>query len=314
MAVVIGVEGLRVIYGSMVAVDNVSFEVQEGEILGMLGPNGAGKTSTIECIEGLRKPAGGRVRVLGLDPFSQRKQLHRQVGVQLQETAFPDRLKVNELCRLFSSFYSDPAPYAAIIENLGLGDKQNAYISKLSGGQKQRLALALALLPRPRVLFLDELTTGLDPRARRHVWEMIHNLRSEGMTMILATHFMEEAQQLCDRVAVMNRGKIVALDSPSALIASCAQGDKVIFEVHGNLDERGLMRLDGVTGVERSGRRVVVTGGGAGLVERVAGYLRQSQCEYSSFQCVPSTLEDVFLRLTGTRLANEEEDNHEAVV
>jgi ABC-2 type transport system ATP-binding protein len=215
----IAVNSLRKSYGDTVAVDNVSFEVQIGEIFCIVGPNGAGKTTTIECLEGHRRPESGTVRVLGLDPGLENNGLRRRVGVQLQEANLPDRLRVWEALDLFASFYQHPVDWEKLLYSLDLQDKRKTYFTRLSGGQKQRLFVALALINDPEIVYLDELTTGLDPHARRSIWKLIEEIRDRGRTVVLTTHFMDEAEQLADRVAVMHRGKIVALDKPSHLVA-----------------------------------------------------------------------------------------------
>jgi ABC-2 type transport system ATP-binding protein len=206
-------------YGDRPVVDDVSFTVEAGEIFGVVGPNGAGKTTTVECVAGLRRPDGGTVRVLGLDPARDRAELRRRVGVQLQESQLPDRLKVWEALDLYRSFYPEPADARALLADVGLTDKRNTVFSKLSGGQKQRLSIALALIGNPRLAILDELTTGLDPQARRDTWQLVRDIRDRGVTVVLVTHFMDEAERLCDRIAVVNGGRLVALDTPAALIA-----------------------------------------------------------------------------------------------
>jgi ABC-2 type transport system ATP-binding protein len=217
MAAVIEVEGLRKDYGDTTAVDGISFEVNEGEIFAVVGPNGAGKTTTVECMEGLRRPDGGRVRVLGLDPHRDGARLRQRIGVQLQQAALPDRIKVWEALDLFASYYRNAVDWRPLLKAWGLQDKRSASFSSLSGGQKQRLFIALALVNDPKVVFLDELTTGLDPHARRATWELIRGLRRRGVTVVLVTHHMEEAQQLADRVAIVDRGRLLALDTPAAL-------------------------------------------------------------------------------------------------
>src|SRR6516164_4166891 len=227
MTAIIEVRGLRKEYGDTVAVDNVSFTVQEGEIFGILGPNGAGKTTTVECIEGLRKPDGGEISVLGLDPLRDHAELTQLLGIQLQESQLPPKLRVAEALDLYSSFYKAPADWRSLLEVLGLRDKSETMFRKLSGGQKQRLSIALALVGSPRVAVLDELTTGLDPQARRDTWELIEGIRDRGVTIVLVTHFMEEAERLCDRVALIDRGRVVALDTPASLAAR-ARGAKSV--------------------------------------------------------------------------------------
>src|SRR5262249_50948493 len=214
----IEVRNLHKRYGKHVAAQDVSFTVERGEIFGIIGPNGAGKTTTVECVEGLRTPDSGVVTVLGLDPQRDRVELRQRVGAQLQESALPDKMKVWEALDLYSSFYRKPANWQNLLEDLGLADKRNASYSKLSGGQKQRLSIALALVGSPEVAILDELTTGLDPHARRETWDLIEQMRDRGVTVVLVTHFMEEAERLCDRVAVIDAGRVVALDTPAGLV------------------------------------------------------------------------------------------------
>ncbi|MCD5397929.1 ABC transporter ATP-binding protein, partial [candidate division NPL-UPA2 bacterium] len=218
METVIVVKNFLKSYGDLRAVDGISFEVYENEVFGIIGPNGAGKTTTVECLEGLRIPSGGFIRVLGLDPKADGYKLRQLIGIQLQEGKFPDRIKVREALELFAGLYSRSLPAGPLLEKVGLLDKADSYFDNLSGGQKQRLSIALALINDPRVVFFDELTTGLDPQARRAMWEMVSNTRAGGKTVILVTHFMEEAERLCDRVAIVDRGRIVALDTPANLI------------------------------------------------------------------------------------------------
>ena len=212
---VIEVSGLHKEYGPKVAVDDVSFTVQAGEIFGILGPNGAGKTTTVESVVGLRKPDRGRIRVLGLDPQRDHDELRELVGVQLQNSELPDKLRVTEALGLYASFYRQPADAGELIDRLGLGDRRDVSYAKLSGGQKQRLSVALALIGSPKVAVLDELTTGLDPAARREVWGLISEIRDSGVTILLVTHFMEEAERLCDRVALIDDGRVIATDTPA---------------------------------------------------------------------------------------------------
>ncbi len=217
---IIEVRNLHKRYGDTVAVHDVSFDVERGEIFGLLGPNGAGKTTTVETLEGLRRPDSGAVRVLGLDPQRDRVELRQRVGVQLQEGRLPERIKVWEALDLYASFYRQPADWRQLMADLGLSDKRDAAYGRLSGGQKQRLSVALALVGNPEVAILDELTTGLDPEARREVWHLIRAVRARGVTVVLVTHFMDEAERLCDRLAVLKAGRVVALDTPAALVAA----------------------------------------------------------------------------------------------
>ncbi|MBE1486982.1 ABC transporter ATP-binding protein [Plantactinospora soyae] len=216
---VIEVSKLQKRYGTQVAVRDVSFEVRAGEIFGIVGPNGSGKTTTVECLTGLRRADGGTIRVLGLDPELARTELRRQVGIQLQESQLPDRMKVWEALDLYSSFYAEPADWRALMADMGLTEKRNTVFAKLSGGQKQRLSIALALVGNPRIAVLDELTTGLDPQARRDTWQLVRDVRDRGVTVVLVTHFMDEAERLCDRLAVIRAGEVVAIDTPANLVA-----------------------------------------------------------------------------------------------
>ena len=226
---VVEVRSLCKNYGSVRAVDGISFDVKDNEIFCMVGPNGAGKTTTIECIEGLRKPDSGEIRVLGLEPYREKEKLYQLIGVQLQETSYQDSIKVWEICQLFSSFYKNPLSYEELLKKFELYEKKNSYVSKLSGGQRQKLSIILALIPNPEIVFLDELTTGLDPQARRSMWTFIKGLREEGRTIFLTTHYMEEAEYLSDRVAIMYHGHIVALDTPKNLIEKSEIEEKIIF-------------------------------------------------------------------------------------
>src|SRR5579862_3303095 len=219
MRSIIQVSNVRKTYGATVAVDEVSFQVNEGEIFGLIGPNGAGKTTTMECIEGLRKPDGGTISVLGLDPFRDVYKLQERIGVQLQQAQLQKRIKVWEAVDLWASLYrKKTVDGERLLEQLGLADKRNAWFMTLSGGQKQRLFIALALINDPEVVFLDELTTGLDPQARRAIWELVRGIRERGKTVFLTTHLMEEAERLCDRVAIIERGKIIDVDTPENLV------------------------------------------------------------------------------------------------
>ena len=302
MAPAITVENLRKVYGNLVAVDSIAFEVHEGEIFGMVGPNGAGKTTTIECIEGLRRPDGGGARVLGMNPQRDGYELRERIGVQLQEATLPDRIKVWEALDLFAAFYRRSVDWRPLLEQLGLAEKRNASFGKLSGGQKQRLFIALALLNDPELVFLDELTTGLDPQARRAMWDLVRNIRQRGKTVFLTTHFMEEAERLCDRVAIIDHGKIVALDTPENLISSLGAENRVVFSVAGRLDEELLHAIPSVTRVEQVGERVVVYGQGDGLVSGVVNALEAGGVRFRDLRTEQPTLEDVFLALTGREM------------
>src|ERR1700733_5429728 len=291
------IEHLRKTYGKLVAVDDVSFSVNEGEIFGILGPNGAGKTTTVECAIGLRQADAGTIGLLGLDPRTDRDRIHEVVGVQLQASAMPDRLRVGEILDLYRSFYRDPADVGELIEALGLAGKRGAYYKSLSGGQRQRLSVALALIGRPRIAVLDEMTTGLDPQARREAWGLIEGIRARGVTILLVTHFMEEAERLCDRVALIDGGRIIALDTPAGLVARAKRGKTVRFVPSGPFDESLLTGLAEVTRVERDGRYVLVTGTGE-LVNAVVLALPGAGAEARDVRLDEASLEDAFVRLT----------------
>lgn len=305
---IVQVKEIRKTYDSTIAVDDVSFDVYEGEIFGMVGPNGAGKTTTIECIEGLRKPDQGSVRVLDLDPTRQERQLRPLLGIQLQQANLPDHLKVWEALDLYASFYTHTLNWQELMEALGLTDKKDTTFRKLSGGQKQRLFIALALINDPPLVFLDELTTGLDPQARHTIWDLIRGVRDRGKTVFLTTHFMEEAERLCDRVAIMDEGKIVALDTPANLIESLDGEDRVIFRVDGSYQPTTLTNLPGFIRLETSGDRVVLHGrsntsnGHTPLVTEVVNALTHEGVQFSELRTEQPTLEDVFLALTGRQI------------
>lgn len=295
------IENLHKAYGSVVAVEDVSFEVPAGEIFGVVGPNGAGKTTTIECIEGIRRADRGSISVLDLDPARQERELRQRIGVQLQQSALPARIKVWEALDLYASFYDHTVDWRALLERLGLADKRNAAFAKLSGGQKQRLFIALALLNDPELIFLDELTTGLDPQARRAMWDLVREIRDQGKTVVLTTHFMEEAERLCDRVAIMDQGRIVALDSPANLIRSHGAENRITFTADAGCESK-LKALAGVTRVDREGERVIVHGSGDGLIGEVVAALSSDGVLFRDLRTEQSTLEDVFLALTGKEI------------
>jgi ABC-2 type transport system ATP-binding protein len=289
-------------YGDVVAVDGVSFEVFQGEIFGMVGPNGAGKTTTIECIEGLRRPSAGSVRLLGLDPARDPQQVADRIGIQLQDSALPPRMRAGESLRLFSSFHDRQADLIGLLDRVGLADKRSAPFSKLSGGQKQRLFIALALVNQPEVVFFDELTTGLDPQARRSMWELVTQIRDSGCTVVLTTHFMEEAERLCDRVLIMDRGRIVALDTPDALIRSLGAERRLVLTLSPARTPESLGQLPAVTRVEQVGDHLVLYGGGERFVGRVVSALEEAGIDLVDLRTEESTLEDVFLALTGREM------------
>jgi ABC-2 type transport system ATP-binding protein len=306
MTAVIEVRNLHKTYGDTVAVDDVSFTVQEGEIFGILGPNGAGKTTTVECVEGLRTANRGEINVLGLDPRRDRAELTQQLGVQLQDSQLPDRIKVAEALDLYSSFYRAPADWRTLMDVLGLADKAETRFKKLSGGQKQRLSIALALVGNPRVAVLDELTTGLDPQARRDTWELIEGVRERGVTIVLVSHFMEEAERLCDRVAVIDSGRIVALDTPAALAERVETEQRIQFRPSAPLDDALLTSLPEVTSVLHRGEVVVVTGT-SDAINAVMSVLARNHIVAQQLRVEQANLEDAFLALTREHQEQEKE-------
>jgi ABC-2 type transport system ATP-binding protein len=298
MSPVIEVRQLHKRYGDTVAVDDISFEVQRGEIFGILGPNGAGKTTTVECLEGLRAPDRGQVTVLGLNPRNHRDELTQQLGVQLQDSQLPDKLRVDEALDLYSSFYRNPADWRSLLELLGLKDKTKTRFGKLSGGQKQRLSIALALVGTPQIAIMDELTTGLDPAARHETWELIENVRDRGVTIVLVTHFMEEAERLCDRVALIDSGRVVAIDTPANLADGVETEQRIQFRPSVPLPENLLESLPDVSHVIHRGDVVVVTGNSNAL-NAVTSVLARNQIVARQLRVDQANLEDAFLALTG---------------
>jgi ABC-2 type transport system ATP-binding protein len=297
MPPVISAEHLRKTYKDFVAVADASFEVEEGEIFGLLGSNGAGKTTSVECLQGLRHADGGELRVLGLDPRTQSRELRRRIGSQLQESALPDHIRVWEALDLFSAISPGGHDWRELMEEWGLGEKRTASFHGLSGGQRQRLFIALALVNGPEVVFLDEMTTGLDPAARRVAWDLVRRVRDMGTTVLLVTHFMEEAERLCDRIAVMDAGRIVAEGTPQELVAGHAQYVTVIFSTDAD-DVSWLGDVPDVQAVARHGARVEVRGGGA-VLAHVAAALVAHGITPSDLRLEQPTLEDVFLSVTG---------------
>jgi ABC-2 type transport system ATP-binding protein len=296
MEPVISVAHLEKRYGDMVAVADVSFEVARGEVFGILGPNGAGKTTIVECLQGLRTIDGGEVRVLGLDPGRDADRLRRRIGSQLQESALPDRIKVWEALDLFSSLNPGGRDWLEVMLEWGLAEKRTAPFGALSGGQQQRLFVALALVNDPEVVFLDEMTTGLDPAARRVAWDLIRRIRDRGTTVVLVTHFMDEAEALCDRVAIVDGTRVVDLDTPERLIVRHGAGVRVTFTTSRD-DMEWLHQVRGVTVVERHGATVTVTGTGP-VVTLVAAALVERGEVPDDLRVDQPTLEDVFLALT----------------
>ncbi len=299
------VQELRKYYGETKAVDGISFTVRQGEVFGMLGPNGAGKTTTVEIIEGLRVADSGQVTVLGMDVRKEAGKIKARIGVQLQTTALYPLLTVREVIDLFRTLYPGPVRETDyVIDLVNLREKQKTRSQDLSGGQKQRLSMALALVNEPDIIFLDEPTTGLDPQARRKTWDVIQQVSDEGTTVFLTTHYMEEAQRLCDRVAVIDQGKIIALDTPNALIDAHFEESAIEFELNGgSVDAKLLAGLGGVTDVRQDGRAVTLY---STAVPQTLGELtdlgRAQNLTLDDLHVRRATLEDVFLKLTGRRI------------
>ncbi|MGV9316941.1 ABC transporter ATP-binding protein [Streptomyces sp. NPDC003691] len=294
---VVDVSGIRKAYGGRTVLDGVSFTVDEGEIFGILGLNGAGKTTSVECVAGLRVPDSGCIRVAGLDPVADRAELTRTLGVQLQESALQARITVREALRMYSAFYPRPLDWRTLAERLGLTTRLNTRFAKLSGGQKQRLFIALALIGSPRVVVLDELTTGLDPRARRETWSLIEDIRDSGVTVLLVTHFMEEAERLCDRIALIDRGRVVALDRPGALIARSAGSTLISFTPSHPIPHEVLAALPGQVTVAGTNDRITL-GGTDETVNAVIALLARNRIEAHQLRVTDATLDDAFIDLT----------------
>ncbi|MGQ0550729.1 MAG: ABC transporter ATP-binding protein [Armatimonadota bacterium] len=298
---IVSVRDLRKRYGDVEAVRGVSFAVESGEIFGILGPNGAGKTTTLEIIEGLRRSDEGTVVVNGIDVRRDPNGVKAIIGVQLQEGGFFDRLTVEETVTLFGAFHRRRQPAAGLLESLGLAEKRRSLVETLSGGQRQRLSLAIALINDPKVIFLDEPTTGLDPQARRHLWDIIERIRSDGRTVVLTTHYMEEAQRLCDRVAIMDHGEIIALGTPRELIGRHAGMSTIALgEESSEADLRGVSGLEDVT--RSNGDLLLHTRDPLGTLHAVVEFRQAGRLHYHSLRLQEPTLEDVFLTMTGRRL------------
>ena len=297
---VIQVASIRKAYGKLVAVDDVSLEVNEGEIFGLIGPNGAGKTTTMECVEGIRTPDRGTITVLGLDPVRDVYTLQERIGVQLQQAQLQKRIKVWEAVHLWASLYKrQPGIGDRLLEQLGLDEKRNAWFMTLSGGQKQRLFIALALINDPDVVFLDELTTGLDPQARRAIWELVRGIRARGKTVFLTTHLMEEAERLCDRVAIIEHGRIIDVGRPAQLVDRyCPERSVVLITADASAAER-FGRVRNVRSVTRDESTFTLRGSGDEFVSDVIECLSENRIRVTDFRTVLPSLEDVFLALTG---------------
>jgi ABC-2 type transport system ATP-binding protein len=296
---VVRVSSIRKTYGRTVAVDEVSFDVQPGEIFGLIGPNGAGKTTTMECVNGLRAPDRGLISVLGLEPRRDVYALQERIGVQLQAAQLQKRIKVREAVGLWASLYRTPVDGDRLIEQLGLGDKRNAWFMTLSGGQKQRLFIALALINDPELVFLDELTTGLDPQARRAIWDLVRGIRQRGKTVFLTTHLMEEAERLCDRVAIIDHGRIIDLGTPAALVQRHCPERTVILATEDPTAAERFRAIPQVQSVTAEGSQLTIRGVRGDLVTQVIRCLAEHRITVIDFRTEAPTLEDVFLKLTG---------------
>jgi ABC-2 type transport system ATP-binding protein len=300
MRPVIQVLKVRKAYGRTVAVDEVSFEVDEGEIFGLIGPNGAGKTTTMECIEGLRRPDQGTISVLDLDPIRDVYKLQNRIGVQLQQAQLQKRIKVWEAVDLWASLYQKKEIDGVhLLAQLGLSDKRDAWFMNLSGGQKQRLFIALALINDPEVVFLDELTTGLDPQSRRAIWELVRGIRDRGKTVFLTTHLMEEAERLCDRVAIIEHGRIIDIDTPKSLVNRHCPERTVVLATENPFAEERFRVIPGVEAVVRCGSQFTIRGRGDDLVTEIIHCLSENQIRVTDFRTILPNLEDVFIKLTG---------------
>ncbi len=301
-APVISVQQLQKRYGATIAVRDVTLDVQPGEIFGLLGPNGAGKTTTMECLQGSRRHDGGTIRVLGLDPQKDSVALRLRIGVQHQEAHLQKRIKVWEAVDLWSSLYGGSVDADALLTQLGLDEKRNAWFMTLSGGQKQRLFIALALIHEPELVFLDELTTGLDPQARRAIWELVLGIRARGTTVFLTTHLMEEAERLCDRVAIMDHGRVIEVGTPEALVRTHCPEHSVVFTSDDPVDDAHLANVGGLTSTARNGATLTLTGTGDDFVTNVIALVAREGLRVRGFRTELPTLEDVFLTLTGRAL------------
>jgi ABC-2 type transport system ATP-binding protein len=301
----IEVEQLTKSYQQTKAVDNISFNVKKGEIFGMLGRNGAGKTTTMECVTGLKDFNKGSVRVAGLNPVTQRKELYGRIGVQLQETAFQNKIKVYELCKLFESFYKKPRPYKKLLENFQLEEKLDSFTGDLSGGQRQRLSIILALIPDPEIVFLDELTTGLDPQSRRSMWNYIKKLKEENRTVFITTHYMEEAEQLCDKICIIDKGKITALETVENVIDSCGMDSVVTFETSQDVGDILKKALSQDAKIEKNGLKYTMSGHGDSILGKTTNALENNKINYRNINIKKPGLEDAFIKLTGKMMEEE---------
>ncbi len=302
-ASIVQVDSLKKSYGEVEALRGVSFEIEEGEVFGLLGPNGAGKTTTVEILEGLRSADSGTVRVCGFHPEAGNKEFQRSIGAALQSTALPEKLRVAEALELFAGLFGRPADTDGLLGRFGLEEKRGAFYSQLSGGQKQRLALALSLVHQPRVLFFDEPTAGLDPQVRREIYGIVEELRREKKTILLTTHYIEEAERLCDRVAIIDHGKLIALGSPRELKARSEGKTRISVRLAEPESEGTLAALDGVTECMRlDGGFVLRSTRPPQTIVALVKYLETHGNELQSLEIASPSLEDVFIEMTGRRL------------
>ena len=303
MTAAVTIDNLTKKYGNSTVVDGVSFEVEQGEIFALLGPNGAGKTTTVEMIEGLRKPNSGSISILGIDAIKEREKTYELIGVQLQSTTLYDKIKIKEVVDLFSGYYQKSVPTDQLLDSLSLTDIQNNYVTTLSGGQKQRVALAIALVNDPEVIFLDEPTTGLDPQARRNLWSIVEDLKAKGKTIVLTTHYMEEAEQLCTRVGIIDHGKIIALDTPRNLITKADLESTVEVTYAGHDGEEIFGKIPGVSEVIRDDNRFILhTKKAPSVLRELINLAEKNSMQLDNMSSRQGTLEDVFLLLTGRTL------------
>lgn len=296
---VIEVKSLVKKYKSFTAVNDVSLKVEEGCIFGMLGPNGAGKTTTIECIIGLKERDGGEIKVLGLDPKVDYKKLFEQIGVQLQETSYQDKIKVFEICELFTSMYEHPLDYKLLLERFHLADKIKSYLSQLSGGQRQKISVILALISNPKLIFLDELTTGLDPKSRREMWNYVLELRDEGRTVFMTTHYMEEAAHLCDKICIIDEGKIIALDTVEGVIEFADIDNMISFDTDEDIVPLISKGIEGINRIENENQRIKIYSKREDILTDLIILLKDKNIPYRKMDINRPGLEDAFLKLTG---------------
>lgn len=297
---VIKVHNLTKRFGDLIAVDHVSFEVEEGSIFGLLGPNGAGKTTTIECMIGLKKADAGSIKILDMDVLKVGKDLYKEIGVQLQETSYQDKIKVSELCGLFEAMYDAPLDYRPLLDKFGIGEKVNAYINNLSGGQKQKVAIILALISNPKVIFLDELTTGLDPKARREMWDHVKQLKAEGRTVFMTTHYMEEAAFLCDKIGIIDSGKIIVIDDVEGVINHAGLSNEVTFESQEDIKDH-MTQVISHAQIAVDGQKISIKSEEDDLITDVVLYLNKNKVSHKNMNIYRPTLEDAYLKLTGKR-------------